>query len=518
MLRDRVPTTLAALSLALLSLAVPGSARAAEAVSADAISALLGGDPAPTQIREGQRSPSSGRILFRVLPADAAPPMGGESAVERGGAYWVVRADGTQATQISPDGDENAWVHEGRWQSDGLVDLRFSTASGHSMAVHQKLATPTGETDVWVGADPGEAGQLTPDGRFRVESFSDLVLDDSVGGPSVAYEVATGDLHVIGWAAADIGGFAWRSDCGDLERNPGQTLLGAVSGAKPGCRFARQDGDGNAPGDGDWVDPAVVSAAVDVPATSIFSARYSPDRSRIVYRVAADPTLPYPSSDPLEGDLWVTRVDGTQQRRLTTSTGTAFQAIRAQWTTNSELTLEYGAGPKVSRLVDSLTTAGATDCWNTTIPAADAGHAAATTITSTSCGTTEEPKPDEPAPGASQGTDPKPSGPAPAAQQPQAQPVPSGPLLQRAKVLAVGTKLGGKKKNLLTVKFTGPAGYGLRVTLALRDGGRILATTDLTDAQAKAGSVRLKLSAKSRKLLKKSKGRVTVRVVPLSNG
>lgn len=509
MLRDRVPTTLAALSLALLPLAVPAGAQAADPVSAGTISTLLGGQPAASQIREGQFSPDHTRILYRVLPSDATPPGGGENAVEHGGAYWTVRADGTQATQVSFDGDDNAWVHNGRWQSNTLVDVSFATASGHSRVTHQKVETGGG-ADVWTETIPGEGGTPTPDGRYRVESFSDLVLDDADGGPSVAYEVATGNVHVIGWAGAKVGGFAWRSDCGDADRNPTKTLLGAVSGATPACRFARKTGDGNAPGDADWASAAQIADAAGVAPESIYSARYSPDGTRVLFKVAIDPVLSDPSSDPLEGDFWVARVDGTQLRRLTTSTNTAFQAQRARWTSNAQIDLEYGSGTSVSRVVDGLTTAGATDCWNTTTPATIAGHAAATTITSTECGGTESPAPGTRGPSAPQqpGT----------SQVQQAQPVTSAPLLKRAQVLAVGKKLGGKKKNLLTVKFTAPAGYGLRVTLALRDGGKVLATTDLTDAQAKTGVIRLKLNAKSRKLLKKSKGRVTVRVVPLSDG
>lgn len=506
MLRDRVPTTLAALTLALLSLTVPTGAHAADPVTGDAISKLLGGQPAAAQIREGQFSPDKRRILFRVLPVDAPLPSGGENAVEHHGAYWTVRADGTQVTQVSLDGDDNAWVHRGRWQSSDRIDIDFSTAAGHGLVTHQKVAAGAGGTDVWSETLPGEAGTPTPDGRFRVESFGDLVLDDRDGGPSVAYEVATGNVHVIGWASG--GGFAWRSDCGDTDRNPAQTLLGAVSGATPACRFARKAGDGNAPGDADWAAAAQIADALDLAPESIYSARFSPDRTRVLFKIASDPVLSAPSSDPLEGDFWVARVDGTQLRRLTTSTGTSFRALRAHWTGNAQIDLDYGAGTNVSRIVDGLTTSGDIDCWNTTIAAADAGHAAATTITSSACGGAA-PKPEDPKPGTSQ----QPA----AGQSQQTQPVTSPPLLRRAQVLAVGKKLGGKKKNLLTVKFTAPAGYGLRVTLALRDGGRVLAKIDLTDAQARAGSIRLKLNAKSRKLLKKSKGRVTVRVVPLSD-
>lgn len=510
MFRDRVPTTLAALSLALLSLAVPAGAHAADPVTGDAISKLLGGQPSAAQIREGQYSPDKRRILFRVLPVGAPLPSGGENAVEHSGAYWTVRADGTQATQVSLDGDDNAWVHQGRWKSNALIDMAFATASGHGLVTHQKVVAGPGGTDVWTETLPGEAGTPTPDGRFRVEPFSDLVLDDREGGPSVAYEVATGKVHVIGWAGATVGGFAWRSDCGDAGRNPAQTLLGAVSGATPACRFARTTGDGNAPGDADWASAAQVAEAVDVAPESIYSARFSPDRTRVLFKIATDPVLSAPSSDPLEGDFWVARVDGTQLRRLTTSTGTAFQAQRARWTSNAQIELEYGSGTSVSRIVDGLTTSGDTDCWNTATPAANAGHAAATTITSTACAPAAPPILEDPKPGGAQ----QPA----TGQSQQSQPVTSAPLLRRAQVLAVGKRLGGKKKNLLTVKFTGPAGYGLRVTLALRDGGRILAKADLTGAQAKAGSIRLKLNAKSRKLLKKSKGRVTVRVVPLSDG
>lgn len=521
MLRFRVPTSLAALPLALAALAMPAGAQAADPVSADAISALLGGTPAAKQIREGQYSPDRTRILYRVLSADAPSPGGGESAVEHDGAYWSVRADGSQPTQLSITGGDDVWVHDAMWRADGMVRFRLTTVQGDSLASTQEVITTTAGTDEWAEAAPGVGGEPTADGRFRVTPFSDLVLDDRAGGPSIAYEVETGDVFVVAWAAPQLGGLAWRSDCGDADRNPAQTLLGAVTGPTPACRFAREVGDGYYPGDEDWADPADVAELVDVDEASIFSARYSPDGSRVLFKVAVDPTLPDPSSDPLEGDYWVVRTDGTQLTRLTTSTGTSFQAIRARWTSNTAIELQYGLGSTSSRIVDGLTTAGDTDCWNTLTPATDAGHAAATTITSTACGTTT-PEPTTPEPTTPQPTTPEPGAPsqttppAGGTQPPLSQPIPTTPGLQPAKVLAVGTKLGGKKKNLLTVKFTSPAGYGARVTLALRDGGKVLAKIDLSVAQAKTGYVRLTLSAKSRKLLTKSKGRVTVRVVPLS--
>ena len=77
--------------------------------------------------------------------------------------------------------------------------------------------------------------------------------------------------------------------------------------------------------------------------------------------------------------------------------------------------------------------------------------------------------------------------------------------------MAVGTRLGGKRKNLLTVKFNATGGVGVRIRLVIPGAGSkadtLLAQRLLTPSQAKAGMVRLQLSAKSRKRVKAIKGK-----------
>lgn len=536
MIRARFLALLAVFVLALT--AAPGAASAAGGggtIPPEALSALLGGTPEAKWITYGVYSPDGSRIAYSVLDQTATKPFGEEpwtDPVFRSdyNETWTVRADGTQATRLLRAGYYSNAYSRPSWDADGMVRVGHRSYTGDLLEVHFGVAVGAGDVDAWRSLRPGEWGNLTPDGRFRVVFFGDAIDDDNAGGVSRAYEVATGKQYAIMTHDPYTRAPRWRNDCGDPTRNPEQTLLGAVSGPNPACRFARAAGDGNAPGDGDWLTGAAVSTLLGgTPAADkITAARWSPDRSRILFRVEVYGAWDISPEDPDDGDFWSVRADGSQLRRLSSGGDTQTPLVsQARWVDNGTVELAFHYGWDLVTVTDGVVDDAGTDCWTTTAAVSDDDVAlglleSAYRLPAAAC---PPPKPIDEKP-ATKADESKPADPAPTtpAQQTQTQSIkpvvitPTLPGLSPAKVLAVGKQLGGKKNNLLTVKFTAPAGYGARVTLALRDGGRVLATTDLTIEQAKSGLVRLKLSAKSRKLLSKSKGRVTVRVVPLSDG
>lgn len=382
------------------------------------------------------------------------------------------------------------------------------------------------------------AGELTPDGRFRVVAYEPApptypgYPTYPEVGADIAYDVQTLQSHVIRLHyPSALGRPIWRNDCGDRARNPAGSLVGALTGPKPACRFARSTGDGNAPGDGDWASPATVSALLGGTPTAaqIDAARWSPDRSRLVFRVLGSASWPSVgeahTEDPISGDLWTVRADGTQLHQLTrTVDAPDFAAFNARWLDDDELDVEVGSVAGGGHGTHQVATVRGSDCWSVTTTTPGPENAVRVN---------EACESDDPAPPTSPG--PSGDGEQPATQQPSGgQPAATAPVTKpqaatttkpgpTVRILALGKKLGGKKRNLLSVKFVAPAGVGVKLTLLLPAAGgkgeaTVLATATLTPAQAATGVVRLKLNARARKLLKASDRRVTVRTSPVKPG
>ena len=394
------------------------------------------------------------------------------------------------------------------------------------------------------------------------------------GAPAITFatDATTGEQQAVKYDGGALGTI-WLSDCDDPVRNPAGTAAGALAGDKPACRFARAAGDGNAEGDGDWLAASAVSAVFggSIAADVILEARRSPDGAHLLVWVGGDATdavwvaradgsqprlLALGENVVLHRIRW-TAAGGAQftyqvgwgALRTATSTVTAASGIDTWSTADPPLapdasdegvrfdvlhgvTLDGAAGIAdiaVERatgkrfVIRTWTPAGigkpATAAW-----ASDCGDAArnpggtargAVRGAAPACTFARTEVPADPKPGDPKPEDPKPTAPTTPStpQQPQGEvrPPVTTPAPARVKLIAVGTKLGGRKKNLLTVKFAALEGKGLRIQLVLSGkGGKaaaVLVRVLLTAEQAKAGTIRLQLSKSAVKKVRAAGGK-----------